>query len=316
MHPSHNLTPHASHANRSALEASDPAMELNWGGYRAHGFERHHIDTSVGRMSFHEAGRGQPMVFLHGLGGGASSWSWSSVAPRFLATHRVVVPDLVGWGLSEHPQRFVLFDDYVSAIEALLSHLGGGAVVVAQSLAAGFALAVAEKRPDLIARLVLTNPTGLRDFGNSGFPLVFKLILLPLTKTPGVRMAFYKALFHRRSFMANWYETQGFSDASAVPPELIDGALYSATRPNAAYSALPFVTGDVHYDIVPFLRRVAVPTSMIVGTDPGFIGVRNARRLQTVRPDIATYPIERSKACVESERPEATAEAIQAALRR
>jgi pimeloyl-ACP methyl ester carboxylesterase len=65
-------------------------------------------------MAFYEAGEGRPLVFLHGIGGGASAWLWSKVAPPFVSRHRVVVPDWVGWGSSEHPSRPLEFEDYVA----------------------------------------------------------------------------------------------------------------------------------------------------------------------------------------------------------
>ena len=57
---------------------------------------------------------------VHGIGGGASSLAWSYVAPFFTATHGVIVPDMIGWELSEHPPRLILFEDYVAGLEALL----------------------------------------------------------------------------------------------------------------------------------------------------------------------------------------------------
>lgn len=291
-------------------------VERNWGNFRSQGFERMMLKTPAGRVSYHAAGSGQPLVFLHGIGGGASSWAWAYVAPAFQQTHRAVAADLVGWGLSEHPARAIGFDDYVAAIEALLDALGGNAIVAAQSLCAGFAMAVAARRPDLVSRLILTNPTGLKDFGSEGFPLFVRLLLSPLAKTPGVRSAFYRSLFHRRAFIANWYEKQGYADGSSVPAEVIDGALYSATRPNAEFSALPFLTGAIHYDIAPYLKAVKVPTDIIIGGDPGFVGVRNATRLAGLRPDIPITVIDHTKGCPELERPQAVIDAIWGSIRR
>jgi pimeloyl-ACP methyl ester carboxylesterase len=286
----------------------------DWGEFRSRGFAEHDIATPLGRMRCRVAGEGPPMLFVHGIGGGASGQAFARLAPSFTQSHRVIVPDLVGWGLSDHPAQMILFDDYVVMITALLDAFPSGAVVVAQSLAAGFCMAAAEQRPGRVARLILTNPTGLKDFGKSSFPLLAQVILKPLTGIAGLRLAFYRALFHRRGFMANWYRQQGFVDPGAVPEAVIDGALYSATRPNAAYSALPFVNGRLHYDIVPLLRRVAVPTHMILGGDPRFVGVANARRLAQIRADIATFTIEGAMACPELEKPEAVRQAIEALL--
>ncbi len=68
------------------------------GDYTENGFVRRRISTPAGEMAYYEAGRGRPLVFLHGIGGGASAWTWSKVARAFTAGYRVIVPDWVGWG--------------------------------------------------------------------------------------------------------------------------------------------------------------------------------------------------------------------------
>jgi haloalkane dehalogenase len=111
-------------------------------------------------MTFYEAGAGQPLLFLHGIGGGASSWTWIDVAPAFTREFRVIVPDWVGWGHSEHPRILLGFEDYVASLETLLEQIGEPAIIVAQSLACGFAAALAERRPDLVRRFVFHSPSG------------------------------------------------------------------------------------------------------------------------------------------------------------
>src|SRR4028119_632336 len=70
----------------------DPAAD-----FLRQGFRRREIATPPGMMTFYEAGAGQPLLFLHGIGGGASSWTWIEVAPAFTREFRVIVPDWVGW---------------------------------------------------------------------------------------------------------------------------------------------------------------------------------------------------------------------------
>lgn len=130
-----------------------------------------------------------------------------------------------------------------------------------------------------------------------------RVAFAPIARTPGLNRAFYRSLFHRRSFIENWYKTQGYADPNAVPEEIIDGALYSATRPNAAYSALPFLTGDVHYDLVPYLQRTKTPTCIITGSDAGFVGVENGKLLTKVRKEVSSVTIENAKSCPELEQP-------------
>jgi pimeloyl-ACP methyl ester carboxylesterase len=45
------------------------------------------------------------LVFFHGFGGGSSAYEWSKVYPAFATEYRILAPDLIGWGRSEHPPR-------------------------------------------------------------------------------------------------------------------------------------------------------------------------------------------------------------------
>jgi len=153
------------------------------GDYTEHGFVRRRISTPAGEMAYYEAGRGRPLVFLHGIGGGASAWTWSKVAPAFTANYRVIVPDWVGWGESEHPRRLLMFEDYVAQLETLLGHLGRPATVVTQSLATGFASELARKKPEAFDGMVMLTPSGGLDFGEDAFGPVARRTLTPLART-------------------------------------------------------------------------------------------------------------------------------------
>jgi pimeloyl-ACP methyl ester carboxylesterase len=77
------------------------------------GFRRRDLPTPVGRVAVYEAGEGSPLLLLHGVGGGASSFYWYRIAPKLAQRYRVIAPDWVGFGASDHPARPILFDDYV-----------------------------------------------------------------------------------------------------------------------------------------------------------------------------------------------------------
>ncbi len=280
------------------------------------GFERHSIVTAAGKMVYYEAGSGEPMIFLHGIGGGASSWTWNRVAPDFSDSFRVVVPDWVGWGESEHPARFLRFEDYVQSLEVMLEHLGAKATIVAQSLACGFAAALAERRPELVRRFVFNTPSGGRDFGKDAFGVFARLLITPAAKTPSVNILFYNALFHRRRFISGWLKREGFFDAAEVTGEVVEGFLYSARKANAAFSALPFASGDLRYDFAPYLSRLSVPTSVFWGAHESQVGREVRDRLAAMRQDVPLTLINNAKACPELERPRDVVDVIRQSLDR
>lgn len=279
----------------------------------ASGFSLRHLPTPSGRMAVYEAGAGDPIVFLHGIGGGASAWTWSFVAPAFAETHRVVLADWIGWGASEHPERFILFDDYVASLEALLDDIGSPAIVIAQSLACGFAIALAERRSDLFERLILHTPSGGKDFGTDAFGPLARATITPFTSVPGIGFIFYRLLFHRRAFIGGWLRQEGFSNPSAVSRRIVDAFLFNARQPNAAWSALPFANGRLRFDLAPFLSRLSVPASIFWGAEETQVGLAIGRRLAALRPDLPFTLVPDSKACPELEQPQAVIAAIRSA---
>ena len=65
------------------------------------GFARRRIDTGDVTLSMQEAGAGAPLILLHGFP--QNGMCWARVAPAFAARHRVIVPDLRGYGQSDAP---------------------------------------------------------------------------------------------------------------------------------------------------------------------------------------------------------------------
>src|SRR5262245_66312721 len=53
------------------------------------------------RLWLEEAGRGDPILLIHGLG--ANTYSWRYLAPRLARTHHVLSVDLKGFGRSDKP---------------------------------------------------------------------------------------------------------------------------------------------------------------------------------------------------------------------
>lgn len=76
------------------------------------------------RMHYIDEGRGPPVVLLHGN----PTWGFlyrDFVAPLIAAGHRVIVPDMIGFGLSEKPtiEEAHSLDGHIANLTALLRHL-------------------------------------------------------------------------------------------------------------------------------------------------------------------------------------------------
>ncbi|MEV1147532.1 alpha/beta fold hydrolase, partial [Micromonospora sp. NPDC049799] len=275
-----------------------------------HGFARRDVDTPAGRVAVYEAGTGDPVLLLHGVGGGASSYYWHRIGPELARTRRVLAPDWVGFGCSEHPDRPLLFDDYVAQVRALTALTDPAPAVVAQSLAVGFTIA-AVRAGASVRRLAMLAPTGGRDFGEDAFGPVARLTLSPLARSPRLGPAAYRVLFHRRSAIEGWFRRQGFRDPAAVPAEVVDAGVFSARQPNAAYAALPFLSGDLRYDLAPLMRDLPVPGLMLWGEQETQIRPSVRERLERVNLAVPVVRIPGARSNLELEQPWATLAALE-----
>jgi len=65
------------------------------------GFARNRADTGEVVLSFHRAGRGTPLILLHGFP--QNHLCWEAVAPALAEHFDVIIPDLRGYGDSDAP---------------------------------------------------------------------------------------------------------------------------------------------------------------------------------------------------------------------
>ncbi|MCC6778393.1 MAG: alpha/beta hydrolase [Hyphomicrobiales bacterium] len=74
-------------------------------------------------MSWREAGQGEPLVLVHGIGGHSGAWRHQLAA--FAREYRVVAWDAPGYGGSDAlPPERLTADDYAASLAALLRSLG------------------------------------------------------------------------------------------------------------------------------------------------------------------------------------------------
>lgn len=97
-------------------------------------------------------------VYVHGLGSVSAVYHAHIAARPELAGRRSLFVDLPGHGISDRPERFgYTLEDHADALAAALDTAGlTGAELIAHSMGGAAALVLAHRRPELVARLVLT----------------------------------------------------------------------------------------------------------------------------------------------------------------
>jgi len=117
------------------------------------------IHTECGRMSTFEAGTGEPLVLIHGLG--ATKAEFLPTVPALAPGFRTIAVDLPGCGDSDKPFPAAYNASFFARwVEALLDALGLDRVhLLGHSMGGRVALEVGLRHPDRIDRLVLMTPS-------------------------------------------------------------------------------------------------------------------------------------------------------------
>lgn len=106
-----------------------------------------YVDLGGRRMHYVEAGRGEPVVLLHG--NPTSSFLWRGVIPYIAAQARCIAPDLMGMGGSDPPASGYRFEHHYDYLRAFLDALGiGPATFVGHDWGGSLAFRHLVERPD------------------------------------------------------------------------------------------------------------------------------------------------------------------------
>src|SRR5581483_4231747 len=106
---------------------------------------------------YEEAGSGDPpLLFVHGIG---NHTHFAAQIEHFSRSHRVVAPDLPGFGQSDAPEREYGITAFADDIARFCEELDlREAVIVGHSMAGAIALEAAATRPELASAIVLLDP--------------------------------------------------------------------------------------------------------------------------------------------------------------
>jgi pimeloyl-ACP methyl ester carboxylesterase len=214
-------------------------------------------ETTFGEMVYHISGDGDPVVFLHGIYLGASSYEWSKVYPRFTMGREIIAPDLIGFGESERPGAAMDATDYAESLVEFLRGTCGDRppVLVASGLTAGIALLLASRHPDRVERLILLLPTGLKESS--------KWSAASMVGLPGLNRFVYRNYLSRAPFIRGWLTKFALGDPSRVNEEMVRALTTCAQQSGAEHAIFGFLRGQLAFDIDSRLDRVPHPVSIL-----------------------------------------------------
>ena len=217
-----------------------------------------YLSRPGGRIAFDVAGSGPLVLLVPGMGDLRSAYRF--LAPALVAAgYRVATTDLRGHGDSD--PGFPCYGDVETAgdITALIEALGGPAVVVGNSMAAGAGAYAAADRPDLVSALALLGPFVRDPEAGALARAIMRIALAP----PWAALAW-------KAYLPRLYAGRRPEDLDAYLATVVA----SMKRPGYA-QAFSRTTRTTHEPAAARLGEVEVPTLIVMGeADPDFADPR------------------------------------------
>ena len=244
--------------------------------------ETSYLSRPEGRIGYDVAGDGALVVLVPGMGDLRAGYRFLAPALR-AAGYRVACTDLRGHGDSD--TTFASYGDQETAgdVIALITELGGAAVVVGNSMGAGAAVLAAAQQPGLVRALVLTGP-----FVRNPKTSALQRLLLRVAMAPPWAALSWK------SYLPKLYAGRRPADFGEYRNQVVA----SLRRPGYA-KAFSATTRTSHAPAEARLADVTASTLVVMGEqDPNFLTRRaeadwiaRALRAEVVMvPDAGHYP--------------------------
>jgi pimeloyl-ACP methyl ester carboxylesterase len=153
------------------------------------------------KLHYREAGRGAPVVLLHGLGGDGSRWA-PNIGP-LAADFRVIALDEIGFGQSDKPLANYHYGMLAEFLTDFLKAIGlQKASLVGNSMGASVAAYTAVHYPDAVDRLVLVDGAGYTP-ARAGTARDPHVVQIQNGVTRDETREFIRIMFHNKSLVTD-----------------------------------------------------------------------------------------------------------------
>ena len=256
---------------------------------------------------------GSPLLFVHGIGAGASSFMWRKNFDALAKDFPVYALDLLGFGFSDKPGSAPYSADlYVELITDFIREVTDYPVnVIASSLGAAYAVRVADEHPELINALILNAPAGADAFRSK--PGVAGAAFYGLLQSPVLGTSFYNVMASERS-IRDYGRKQVFYDHRRVTDRLVAHLYATSHQVGAQHAIAAFLSGYLNTDMRPAFARLKQPSILVWGKQDLTTPLENASVLLELNPHARLEVFDYCRMMPEQEHPERFNSLVRSAL--
>jgi pimeloyl-ACP methyl ester carboxylesterase len=223
------------------------------------GGEVRYFPTAEGDIFYKKMGEGPPLLLIHGIGAGCSSFEWRNVWEPLAENHTVYVLDLLGFGKSDKPaieytpELFIgLIADFCKSV-IKVGEGRGECDVIATSLSAAYVIALAQRDPSLFHRLVLVCPTGIEELAEK--PNALSAMVKGTLKTPILGTAFYNGVASKGG-IRKYLTDRIYANPAKITDDVVNRYYIAAHQPGGDNVLPYFVSGFLNIQIKQAFKGV------------------------------------------------------------
>jgi pimeloyl-ACP methyl ester carboxylesterase len=280
-------------------QATDPEDTAIGGEPRA-------FDWKHGRIFYKTAGAenaGAPIVFVHGIGAGASSFMWRKNFDALASDFRVYALDLLGFGFSDKPATAPysadlyteLLADFIREVTRPPAH------VISISLGAAYAIRAADEHAELVDSLVLIAPTGADNLRSR--PGMSGAAFYGLLQSPVLGTSFYNVMASERS-IRDYAHKQLYFDKRRATDRMVANYYATSHQPGAQHAIAAFLSGYLNTDTRPAFARLTQPVHLVWGKQDPTTPLDHAAELLHLNPQAQLTTFDRCRMMPHEEHPE------------
>lgn len=245
---------------------------------------------SEGNILFQQTGSGQPVLFLHGIGSGCSSFEWYKNIPEYANHFRCYAFDWLGFGRSDKPNIHYTPHLYIQLIRDFIRDvIGEPAFIIANSFSAAYAIKLAADDPHIVKGLIVICPSGLALQQQKENPVAqfIKSAVLhaPILKTSAYYLIASK--LHIRQFLLQYL----YLYPENVTEQLVD-MYYEAAHfrgKEASYAPNAFLSGKLDIVIDAEWMKLSTPALIVWGKHAQIYPVTHAAHFKRLKPSCSIY---------------------------
>ena len=222
------------------------------------------FETKDGNIHYTDKGKGPAIVLLHGVP--TSSWLYRNMIDRLAKNHRVIAPDMLGFGSSDSPKGYDIYSEtnHAKRLLALLDHLNIKTWTHVMHDAGGlWTWELFKKAPNRIENLVMLNTIIYEPGFNP--PIRFKKGFLARTAMWSYRNGITTNMMLKGLFKSGMTEnTLNKIDVAGYKKPLKEG------KTKAMYYFFTQTCNDLT-NYQPTISKINIPVAVIWGKNDSFL---------------------------------------------